>query len=188
MIVMRTRHFLLAGSLVVALLSFLAVSLFWLPARTIALSMGVANYVRQTDDLLAHITLTNRGNVSIAVPLRYRCQAESEGGSTNYTADTRYTIFLQPEQMVVLSRSNYAVPLPPDTTAWTLKLQVRPQTRREALLHALYHWKVVKQWKDLSKWSRLFGPPEKDEAFQWTDCQSGSFEVPLGPAQPGKEP
>ena len=180
---MRPRRLLLVGSLVVALSSFLALGIFGLRARTIALSMGVASYVRQTGDLLAYITLTNHGNVSIAVPLRYRCEVESAGGSTNYTADTRYTIFLQPEQMVVFSRTNYAVPLPPDTKTWTLKLQVRQQTRRELLIHALRRWGVVKP----RVLSRLSGPPKKDETFPWTECQSGPFEVSLGPSQPGKE-
>ncbi|HEY5910240.1 MAG TPA: hypothetical protein VJA21_06505 [Verrucomicrobiae bacterium] len=183
-VVMRLRSLLLVGSLVVALSILLAVSIFGLRASTIAVSMGVASYARRTGDLLAYITLTNRGNVSIAVPLRYRCEVENAGGWTNYTADTRHTIFLQPEQMVVFSRTNYAVPLPPDTRIWTLKLQVRQQTRKESLIHALQRWGVVKP----RVLSRLFGPPEKDEAFRWTDCQSGSFEVPLGASRPGKEP
>src|SRR5512133_3923739 len=135
---MRPRSLLLVGGLVVALTILLVVSIFELRARTVVLSMGVANYVQQTSGLFAYMTLTNRGNVSVAVPLSYRCEVESAGGSTNYTTDTRYTIFLRPEQMVVLSRTNYAVPLPPDTRTWTLKLRVRQQTRREALVYALH--------------------------------------------------
>jgi hypothetical protein len=182
---MPSRRFLIAGCLVAALLSVLAVSIYRLRARTIALSVGVASYVRQTGGLHAYIALTNRGNVSIAVPLRYRCEVDGAGRTTNYTVDTRYTIVLQPEQMVVFSRTNYAVPLPPDTRKWTLKLQVRQQTRREALIHALHRWGVVERPQLLS---RLGGPPVKDEAFQWTDCQSGSFEVPSGASLPGQEP
>ena len=180
---MQRRSFVLIGSFVVAVTILLAVSIFALRARTVVVSMGVANYVQQTSGLFAYMTLTNRGNVSVAVPLRYQCEVESEGGSTNYTADTRYTIFLEPAQMVVLTRTNYAIPLPPDTKTWTLKLQVRQQTRGELLIHALRRWGVVKP----RVLSRLSGPPKKDETFPWTECQSGPFEVSLGPSQPGKE-
>jgi hypothetical protein len=181
---MRLSRRLLVGSLVVALLSLLALSFFGPRARTIALSMGVASYVRQTGGLLAYITLTNRGNISITVPLHYRCEVECAGGSTNYTADTPYTMFLQPEQMVVFSRTNYAVPLPPDTKTWTLKLQVRPQTRRELLIQTLLRWGVVRP-RVLSK---LSGPPKTDETFPWTQCQSGPFEVFVRASPAGEEP
>jgi len=181
---MRRRSFLLIGSFVLAVTILLAVSIFALRARTVVVSMGVANYVQQTSGLFAYMTLTNRGNVSVAVPLRYRCEVESEGGSTNYTADTRYTIFLQPAQMVVLTRTNYAIPLPPDTKTWTLKLQVRQQTRKESLMHALRRWGIVPP----RMLSRLSGPPERDETFRWTVCQSGSFEVSLEPWPPDKQP
>jgi hypothetical protein len=179
---MRRRSFWLIGSFVLAVMIVLAVSIFALRARTVVVAMGVANYVQQTNGLFAYMTLTNRGNFTVAVPLRYRCEVEREGGSTNYTADTRYTIFLQPAQMVVLTNTNYAIPLPTDTKTWTLKLNVRQQTSKESLINALYRWGVGTP----RMLSRLSGPPKKDEAFRWTVCQSDSFEVSL--ETPDKQP
>lgn len=179
---MQRRRFLLIGSFVLALTILLAVSIVALRTRTVVVSIGVANYVQQPGGLLAYMTLANRGNVTVAVPLRYRCEVETKSGSTNYTADTRYTIFLQPAQTIELTHSNYAIPLPTDTKTWTLKLKVRQQTSKESLINALYRWGVGTP-RMLSK---LSGPPEKDEAFRWTVCQSDSFEVSLDP--PDKQP
>jgi len=172
---MRLRRLLVAGSLVVTLLSFLVLSIVGLRERTVAVSMGVAGYVRQTNELLAYITLTNQGGRAVAVPLRYGCEVEMGGGWTNYTAETRYTIFLQPEQRVVFSSTDFAVRLPLDARTWSLKLQVRPQTRREWLLNSLHQWGVETRWRVLSG---LHRPPAKDETFSWTECQSGVIEVP----------
>jgi hypothetical protein len=172
---MQRRSFWLNGSFVLAVIIMLAVSIFALRARTVLVSIGVANYVQQTNGLFAYMTLTNHGNVTVAVPLRYWCEVVREGGSTNYTADTRYTIFLQPAQMTLLTHTNFAIPLPPDTRTWTVELQVRQQTRKESLINTLYGWGVVTP-RMLSKLSR---PPGKDETFRWTVCHSGSFEVAL---------
>ncbi|MCP5518994.1 MAG: hypothetical protein H7A45_17260 [Verrucomicrobiales bacterium] len=169
----RRRSLLLVGSLVVIVTTLLAVGFFGLRTRRIALSVGVANYVRQTSGLFASLTLTNQGNVSIVAPLRYRCEVESESGSTNFTADTRYTIVLQPGQPVALWRTNFWVPLPAETRQWRLKLQVRQETRRESVIHSLGRWGIA-TWRRLSK---LSGPPKSAETFEWTDVQSGPFEV-----------
>jgi hypothetical protein len=173
---MSARSRLFVGSLVVVLAILLAVSIFGPRASAISLSVGVSHYVRQTNGLLAHLTLTNRGSASIAVPLRYQCKVEGADGSTNYTADTSYTIFLEPEQSVALSHRRCAVPLPPDTKAWTVRLRVRQQTRKESLIFTVHRWQVVSP-RILSK---LSGPPKSDETFHWTECQSGTFGVSLG--------
>lgn len=178
---MSARSRLFVGSLVAVLAIVLAVSILGPRSGAISLSVGVSHYIRQTNGLLAHLALTNRGSVSIAVPLRYRCEVESADGSTNYTADARYTIYLEPGRAIALSQRKCAVPLPPDTKAWTVRLRVREQTRKESLIFALQHWRVVSP-RILSK---LSGPPKKDETFQWTECQSATFGVSLGhPAAP----
>lgn len=174
---MQRRSFLFIGSFVLAVTILLTVSIVALRTRMVAVSMGVANYVQQPGGLLAYMTLTNHGNVTVAVPLRYRCEVETKSGPTNYTTDTRYTFFLQPAQTIELTHTNYAIPLPTDTKTWTLKLKVRQQTSREALINALYRWGIGTP----RMLSRLSGPPEKDEAFRWTVCQSDSFEASLDP-------
>jgi hypothetical protein len=177
-----------------AFYAFPSVAKFGLPAKEFALKVAARRTVAVVpgtafgecgEGFVRCAYATNLDNIKEAmVRLKRfnRCEVEREGGSTNYTADTRYTIFLQPAQMVVLTNTNYAIPLPTDTKTWTLKLNVRQQTSKESLINALYRWGVGTP----RMLSRLSGPPKKDEAFRWTVCQSDSFEVSL--ETPDKQP
>ena len=170
---MRLRSRLLLGGLAAVLFAVLAVSLLMFPARPMALSICVHRYVRQTERLCAFLVLSNAAATPLAVPLRFQCQVERAGSSTNYIADTRYTIFLREREETTLSQTNYAIPLPVDADRWKVRFQIRRQTARERFVSALYSC-GIRNWAFLS---RLSGPPRKDEEFKWTRCESSVFEV-----------
>jgi hypothetical protein len=179
----RPRSLALLGGLAVVVFVITAVTMHMFRARPMAVSIRVHKYLRQAERLCAFVAISNAAAAPVAVPLRFHCQVERAGSSTNYVADTRYTIFLQPREDAVLSRTNYAVALPPDTGTWKVRVQIRRQTSRELLVNALY-WCGV---RDSAFLSRLSGRPRKDEKLKWTECWSSSFEVPRAPSSQDKQ-
>ena len=177
----RRRRWLLAIIAIVVVAAVVAIVM--LRARPMALSIRVQHYGRRAEGLFAFVALSNAGAAPLAVPERFECQVETTSGFTNYIADTRGTVFLQPRQDVVLSLTNYAIQLPADTSNWTVNVRIRQQTRRERFVNTLIRC-GVKNWRFLS---RLSGPPRKDEEFQWQECRSRSFGVSLAPSSGDKE-
>jgi hypothetical protein len=107
------------------------------------------------------------------VPVRFACQVDSVSGFTNYLVDTRYTVFLQPRQHVILSNALWRVRVPADTSAWKVDVQIRQMSGRERFADALRQSGLM----NVRVLSRLHGRPKKED-YQWIECGSGLLEVP----------
>jgi hypothetical protein len=165
---MRLRNCVFAGALLVLVLIVMGVTLAVSRVPPVGISIGVHSYQRQELDLSAFLALTNAGAVSLAVPLRFACQVDTVGGSTNYLVDTRYTVFLRPAQHVILSNALWSVRLPVDTRAWKVNMQIRQMTMRERFVEALR----VSGFVNPRTLSKLAGRPREDADYQWLECGS----------------
>jgi hypothetical protein len=172
---MRLRSYVFAGGLLVLVLIIAGVTSSVVRVRPLALSVDVHGYQRQGHELSALLVLTNTGVASLAVPLRFQCQAERVSGSTNYLVETGHTVFLQPGQHVVLSNKLWLVRLPQDTRAWRVNVEIRQMSGRERLVGALHRSGFV----DHRMLSKLGGRPRKEADYKWVECGSGLLEVPL---------
>ena len=170
---MRLRNYVFAGALLVLVLIVMGVTLAVSRVPTAGISIGVHSYQRQELDLSAFLVLTNTGAVALAVPLRFACQADTVGGSTNYLVETRYTVFLRPAQHVILSNALWSVRLPVDTRAWKVNMQIRQMTLRERFVEALR----VSGFVNPRMLSKLAGRPREDADYQWLECRSSLLTV-----------
>jgi hypothetical protein len=177
-VVMRLRSFAHVGGLLVLLLIIAGVTLSIFRVRPMGASIGVHSYQRQGDELSACLVLTNTGAVSLAVLLRFGCQVDRVSGFTNYLMDTRYTVFLQPREDVILSNALWRVRLPADTRAWKVKVQIRQPSGRERFVNALHRSGFLNH----RILSRLAGRPRKEADYQWLECGTSWLEVPRPPS------
>jgi hypothetical protein len=161
----------------VLLLILAAVTVSFVRVRSMGVSIGVHSYQRQGDELFACLVLTNTGAVFLAVPVRFACQVEKVSGFTNYLVDTRYTVFLEPRQHVILSNALWRVRLPADTSAWKVDVQVRQMSGRERFVNAVRQSGFVSP----RMLSRLAGRPRKEADYQWGECGSSLLEVSVTP-------
>jgi hypothetical protein len=171
---MRLRSFALIGWSLVLLLILWAVTFSFVRMRPMGASIAIHSYQHQGDELFACLVLTNTGAVSLAVPVRFGCQVDKVSGFTNYIVDTRYTVFLQPRQHVILSNALWRVRLPADTSAWKVNIQIRQMSGRERFVDALRQSGLM-NYRTLS---RLQGQPKKEADYQWLECGSDLLEVP----------
>ena len=171
---MRLRSYAYGGGLLALMLIVAGVTLSVCRVRPMGVSIGVHSYQRQGDEVSASLVLTNTGAVSLAVPLRFACQADTVSGSTNYLVDTRYTIFLWPGQHAILSNALWRVRLPADTSTWKLNLRIRRMSGRERFVDALRQSDIVNP----RMLSRLAGRPRKEADYQWLECESSLLKVP----------
>ncbi len=160
--------------IVVALLVGAAAMYLWFREKSLELTTGVHRYEVQGDITRAFLVISNVGTAYLAVPLRIECQVDGTNVSTNYLAETPYTIFLRPGESTALTHPVYAIPLPRDTRVWKMKTRVREQTRRERWVNALNLWGIG----DRRFLSRLLGSPKKTTEFQWKECSSGTLSFP----------
>ena len=175
--VMRLRNLALVGGLLVLLLIIASVAFSIFRVRPIGVSIGVHSYQRQGEALSACLVLTNTSAVSLAVPLRFECQVDRFSGFTNYLVDTRYSVFMQPRDRVTLSNALWRVPLPADTRAWRVNVQIRQMSRRERFVNTLsrsgfFNRRII---------SRLIGRPGEEADYQWLECGSSWLEIPRPP-------
>ncbi len=176
---MRLRSLALVGGLLVLLLIIAGVTVSIFRVRPMGVSIGVHSYQRQGDELSACLVLTNTGAVSLAVPLRFGCQVDRVSGLTNYLTDTRYTVFLQPREDVILSNALWRVRLPADTSAWKVNVQIRQPSGRERFVNALSRSGFLNH----RILSRLAGRPRKEAEYQWLGCGTSWLEVPRHPSE-----
>ncbi|MHC1766036.1 MAG: hypothetical protein AB9869_17335 [Verrucomicrobiia bacterium] len=174
---MRLRRLALVGGWLVLLLILSIVTLSFVSVRQMGASIGVHSYQREGDEVSACLALTNTGAVSLAVPLRFACQVHMVSGLTNYLVDTRYTVFLQPRDYVILSNALWRVRLPSDTRTWGVAVRVRQMSGRERFVDALRKSGLVEP-RILSK---LAAGPRKDSDYQWLECGSSLLKVADGP-------
>lgn len=174
---MRLRSYTYGGGLLVLVLIAAGVGWSVFRVRPMGVSVGVHSYQRQGDEVSASLVLTNTGAVSLAVPLRFACQIDTVSGSTNHLVETRYTVFLQPRQHVILSNALCRVRLPADTSAWKVSVRIRPISGRERFVNTLRQFSFVNP----RMLSRLAGPPRKEADYQWLECGSRLLEVPGTP-------
>jgi hypothetical protein len=177
--VMRLRSLALVGGLLVLLLIIAGVTVSIFRVRPMGVSISVHSYQRQGDELSACLVLTNTGAVSLAVPLWFACQVNRVSGFTNYLVHTRYTMFLQPREHVVLSNALWRVRLPADTSAWKVNVRIRQPSGRERFVNALSQSGFVNP----RFLSRLAGRPRNEADYQWLECGSSLLEVPGTPLE-----
>lgn len=176
--VMRLPRLLVLGGLAIVLIVAVTVATTVVfRAKPMALSIGVHEYICPTDQVFAILVLTNAAAIPLAVPLRFRCEAETSSGITNFVADTAYTIFLRPQEKTTLSGMKYAVPLPLDAHRWKVRLRIRPQTPRERCVNALLRSGI----RNPRFLSRIGGRARIDAEFNWTESTSAVFDVTRGP-------
>lgn len=143
--------------------------------RSAGISIGVDTYKRDAEQVTAALVLTNTGDVSLAVPLRFGCEVKTASDTTNYFVNTRYSVFLHPAQYVVLSNKLWCIGLPADTSAWKINMRIRHMSRRERLSDALRRTGSVNP----RLLSRLAGRPGKQTNYRWFDVESGWLEAPV---------
>jgi hypothetical protein len=171
---MRPTRLALAGGSLALLLILAVVTLSIVRVGSAGISIGVHSYQRQEHELSAFLVLTNTGTVSLTVPLRFTCQVDTVGGSTNYPMDTRYSVLLSPGQHAILSNVLMSVRLPVDTMSWKVNMRMRQMTMRERLVDHLFRTGLMSP-RTISK---LAGPPKNEADYQWIECGSGLLEVP----------
>lgn len=169
----RRRLAFVAGSLVLVLIIAFA-TLSSVRQPPVKASIGVHSYDRHADGIAASLLMTNVGEASIAVPLRFSCHVQKVSGSTNYVVDTPYSVFLRPGDYVVLSNALSHVRLPADARAWMVTVQIRQMSRRERLVNAVRQSGVASP----RMLSRLAGQPSKESDYQWIECGSSLLEIP----------
>lgn len=174
---MRLPRLPVLGGLAIVLIVAVTVTTVMFRAKPMALSIGVHEYVYPTDQVFAVLVLTNAAAIPLAVPLRFRCEAETSGGITNFVVDTAYTIFLRPQEKTTLAGMKYAIPLPLDAHKWKVRLRIRPQTPGERCVNALLR-RGVRNPRFLS---RIGGRARIDAEFNWTESMSAVFDIPHGP-------
>ena len=171
---MRLRSYTYGGGLLVLVLIVAAVMWSGFQERSISVSVDVHSYQWKDDELFASLVLTNIGAVPVSVPLRFECQVEKVSGFTNYFANTRYKIVLQPRQHMILRIAPMRVQLPEDAITWKVSVRIRQSSGRERLIHAFHRSGLVNP----RILSRLAGQPREEADYRWHECRSGLLEVP----------